>query len=82
MKSVLTFFLLAASLLAGCAQQDEDRYKEKAQVEENAKSKAELDVLNARAKEMEIDLERRHRFYQSISGIYQGTFTTSSGAKF
>ena len=74
MKVILTFLLLANGLLSGCAQQDENKYKEKAQIEENAKTKADLDSLNARAKDMETDLRKRFRFYKGISYKFLGTF--------
>ncbi|OFZ12196.1 MAG: hypothetical protein A2Z20_11295 [Bdellovibrionales bacterium RBG_16_40_8] len=79
MKSIFFFFFIMSVFFVGCAQQDENKFKEKAQIEENAKNKAEQDATNARARKMEADLERRHRFYQSLSGAYTGTFTTASG---
>ena len=82
MKTKIAFFLAATALWGGCAQQDVNKFKEKAQAEENAKTEAGQDAVNAKAKAMEADLQRRHRFYQSLSGSYAGTFTHSSGMKF
>lgn len=66
--------LLAASLLAGCGQDNE-------KISERAKTEA-LGAISAeeeRAKAMEEDLARRHRFYQSVKGTYEGTLTTDAG---
>jgi hypothetical protein len=75
--AALLFTLFGTGILFGCAQQDENRFKEKAQTEESAKTKADIDALSVRAREMERDLRNRYRFYNGISHTYVGSFDIS-----
>lgn len=78
------FWLGAVSLLGGCGQGDE-RLKERAGIEGEISAQKAIEVENlnrsARAKEMEDDLQRRHRFYQALKGIYEGQFTDETGGR-
>lgn len=82
MREIFFVFLFAAFCFGGCAQQDDKRIEDRAELEERVGFKLDQERLIARAKEMEADLERRHRFYQALNGEYSGIYTTSSGVKF
>lgn len=81
MKHTYTLIALVISLW-GCAQQDDNRLRERAELEGKATVQAEQDVLNERVKKMEADLATRHRFYQAINGRYTGHATAPSGLKY
>lgn len=61
-----------------------EQLKVKAFAEGKAAAQAEIAEQNAnlarRAEEMEADLERRQRFYQAVSGSYEGSMQTERGA--
>lgn len=82
MKMMVFVYAFTAVFFAGCAQQDDKRISDRAEIEGRAVNKAEQERLNKLSGEMEADLERRHRFYQAMSGEYSGIFTTASGVKF
>jgi len=68
----------SALLFAGCnAEKSKDKVKEytdiQSQIESGNQVAAERQFLEARAKTMETDLERRQRFYQAISGTFEGS---------
>jgi len=73
MKFILTFFLLCSGLLVGCAQQDEKKFSDRAEVEGRAANKADQEAQNERARLMERDLADRHNFYNALEGVYSGT---------
>lgn len=81
MKHAPMLLILIISFL-GCAQQDDNRLRERAELEGKASVEAEQDVLNERVKKMEADLAIRHRFYQALSGRYMGEATAPSGLKY
>ncbi len=56
---------------------DQARQQGRAQSEEQLS--IENGNLSAKAQRMESDLAKRHRFYQSISGTYEGQLTTEQG---
>ncbi len=64
--------------MLGCANQGSEKIKERAEVEgqaqAQAQAKAERDSQEARAKEMESDLQQRESYYQALSGTYEGKF--------
>ena len=67
------FYVFAITIL-GCAEQSLDKYKERAQAEEEAGRDVENENLARRARAMELDLRKRYKFYTSISNDYQGQF--------
>jgi len=71
---------LPLSLIA-CGDNNNSRLKERAQIEGQAAASAENEVLQARSRELETDLQKRHRFNQAVSGTFQGSFKTSSGTE-
>lgn len=86
-KNIFTKVVLvsaAALVLVGCGQGDE-RLKERAGIESEISAKKSIEVENnnraARAREMEEDLLRRHRFYQALKGTYEGKFADETGAQ-
>lgn len=77
MKILIPFVLL----VAGCAEQNQSKIQERANLEAQETTKAEQEVLMKKAKEMEADLTMRHSFYSTIEGIYQG-FLDADGDKY
>jgi len=72
-KTLLTVFFLSSAIFAGCAQQDEKKFTDRAEAEGRGANKAGQDLLNEKAREMEADLTNRQSFYGAIEGQYQGT---------
>ncbi len=60
----------------GCGTGD-DRLREKAQIESQQsaqnQAKAENERLEKWAEQMEADLDRRHSFFEALTGVYEGT---------
>ncbi|MGE4233365.1 MAG: hypothetical protein AB7F43_08560 [Bacteriovoracia bacterium] len=77
-------FLLLCCLLVGC--QGDDRLKEKANIESKAAAEntvnAENESRNKRAAEMEEDLGKRYRFFQAVSGTFEGVLEVLEHKKF
>ncbi|MCC7442685.1 MAG: hypothetical protein IT285_13705 [Bdellovibrionales bacterium] len=75
--------VLATILVGGCGQGD-DRLVEKAKIEGEAGAEAALTAENenlaTKARAMEADLARLHRFYQAVKGTFEGTLQTEAGA--
>lgn len=76
---------LALSAITGCGTGD-DRLKDKARIEgiESAESQVEAENRNRvrLAEQMEEDLEQRHRFFDAITGSFEGEMLTPDGVKF
>lgn len=81
MKNTLCLMLVLSSLIA-CSKND-DRLKEKAALESESSTASQLKVENQnlaeKAQKMELDLTKRHRFYQSVKGTYEGDIKTNLG---
>ena len=76
MKTVL--LIVSVLFLTACSKGDE-RLKEKTKLESESQLSVENNNLAQKAQAMEKDLARRHRFYQAVKGIYEGTITTDIG---
>lgn len=80
MKTLLATMSLI--LLISCSK-DDNRMKKKAAIEGESTSQSQVRVENAnqtaKAEQMEKDLKRRHRFYQAVKGLYEGSITTNFG---
>ncbi len=74
--------VVLTTLFAGCGQGD-DRLVEKARIEGQAGAESALSAENenlaSKARAMEADLARLHRFYQAVKGTFEGTLTTEAG---
>lgn len=70
-------------ILTACSKND-DRLREKAALESESSTTSQIQVENrnlaSKAEKMEEDLTKRHRFYQSIKGSYEGSMNTSLGS--
>lgn len=75
--NVLIVFAVALGL-SGCADQSVDKYKERAEVEQEGSNNAENQNLAKMAVKMEKDLAKRHLFYESIEGEYEGTMQANN----
>ncbi len=77
------YLVLVPLLAMGCSKGGDNRLKEKAQIESETAAKsqteAELKAQNTRSTEMEEDLAKRHRFFQTVKGAYEGSFQTDLG---
>ncbi len=78
------FALALISLtLVACYDDGSSALKEKAGIEGEAAAQKQLQAENEnlarRAKEMEADLAKRHRFYQAAKGTYEGVLKTEQG---
>ena len=73
------FFLLAVTFLVGACGQNNERLKEKSQMERESQLRVENEGLSKKAEAMETDLTRRHRFYQAVKGVYEGSISTNLG---
>ena len=60
--------------LIGCADQSMDKYKERAEYAQEGANKAENKNIDERAHKMELDLQKRFRFYNGVSNNYVGLF--------
>lgn len=77
-----TLTILSAALVAGltgCDQTDQ-RLIEKARLEGREAAREQIEAENERARQMEADLERRHRFFEALTGIYEGEIRLSDGS--
>jgi len=78
-------FLTAGILLTGCGD-NTDRIKDRAQIEAEANARKQVDAENQyqtkRAEEMELDLARRQRYFDALSGTYEGTYEGFSDKAF
>lgn len=77
LKAIL--FSALAVLTVACGN-DNKRLKEKSRMEGETLTGVENNNLAAKAAAMEIDLARRHRFYQAVKGTYEGTLTGPEGS--
>lgn len=73
----LTVFAVCLGLW-GCADQSVEKFKERAEAEQEGSNNAENDNLANKAVKMEQDLAMRHLFYGSIEGEYEGTMQTEN----
>ena len=72
MRLLLSLFFIVG--LAACDQKSStDSTKERAAAEQEGASKVENDNLAKKAAAMEQDLAKRHNFYASIAGEYEGS---------
>ncbi len=71
--------LIMSTMLAISCSQDNKRLKDKINLESTEQLKVENKGLSAKAEAMEKDLTRRHLFYQSVKGMYEGSISTSDG---
>lgn len=74
---IVMLFTVAIGLL-GCADQSVDKYKERAEAEQEGSNNAENENLAKKAEKMEQDLAKRHFFYASIEGEYEGTMRANN----
>jgi hypothetical protein len=72
----LTGFLL---LITGCNEGGVAALDEQATRQAQKSVEAEHAERVLRAEEMEKDLSARHRFYEGVRGVYEGTVTTDAG---
>lgn len=76
-KTGVSLFGILGFLLVGCQGDEAARLKERASIEsaESAQQQieAEKKYQEERSLEMENDLSQRQRFYQAVSGIYEGS---------
>ncbi|MEW6057107.1 MAG: hypothetical protein AB1540_10875 [Bdellovibrionota bacterium] len=83
MKNLILIALIAL-LSVGCSN-DDDAMAEKARLEGREAAKTQVDAENEnlakRAKAMEDDLSSRQRFYQAVSGIYEGKMRDARNAE-
>ncbi len=83
MKSTLVAVLsLAVIGLGGCADQSEQKFKNRAKAEGEADADANAAAQEKIALKMEADLARLQRFYEGVRGLYKGKVTTPSGRRF
>lgn len=83
MKWMICLAVGGLAFLSGC-QDDVDRLKARTAIESRESADREIEAqkafLDAQAQEMEKDLARRHRFYQAVSGTFEGkAFAPESG---
>ena len=75
MKVVICLMVGGLAFLSGC-QDDVDRLKARTAIESRESADREIEAqkafLEAQAQEMEKDLAKRHRFYQAVSGTFEG----------
>ncbi|MGK5087365.1 hypothetical protein WDW86_07385 [Bdellovibrionota bacterium FG-2] len=70
-----TLFLVVLAILTGCdASKSNDKIKEISNLQSQQQVDAENGYLTKRAAEMEADLTRRYRFYQAVTGTFEGRF--------
>ena len=67
-----------AALLIGCANQGDDRLKEKAGIEGREQAKEEQKILDERSRRMEQDLTERQNFFRALEGLYEGVITETN----
>jgi hypothetical protein len=72
MKSSIFVLSLILGLSIGCADQSVEKFRERAEAEQQGANKVENENLASKASSMERDLTARHRFYSAIEGVYEG----------
>ena len=72
MKYQFLVSMLLATLLWGCAEQDQSKYQKRANLDAQEAVKEEQSAQDRRSLQMEEDLTRLHNLYDAISGEYQG----------
>ncbi len=81
MRTLISLIVITLSLVA-CSKND-NRMKEKAAIESESSTASQLRVENEnqakKAEKMELELAKRHRFYQSVKGTYEGEVQTAIG---
>lgn len=81
MKTTICLLAILTTLMA-CSKND-DRMKEKAALESESSTSSQIRVENEnqanKAEKMELDLTKRHRFYQAVKGTYEGDIKTNLG---
>ena len=76
MRLLISLFFIVG--LAACDQKGStDSTKERAAAEQEGANKAENDNLANKAEVMELDLAKRHNFYSSIEGEYEGSMSAN-----
>lgn len=75
----ITIFVTLLILLTACGNNDK-RLKQKSRTERESQMIVENQGLAKKAEAMENDLAKRHRFYQAVKGIYEGTIDTNVGS--
>jgi hypothetical protein len=75
----ITIIVSLLVLLAACGNGNE-RLKEKSEIESESQLRVENEGLAKKAEAMEIDLAKRHKFYQAVKGIYEGSIETNIGS--
>lgn len=71
---------LAAGSMVGCnSTKSDEKIKDIAGIQGEAQANAGWEVLDARSRAMEADLETRQRFYQALEGTYEGALRLSQG---
>ena len=81
-KTLVALLVISGSLFfAGCSKENDGRMTEKANIEGEAQAQGQRKAEALRALEMETDLTKRQRFYQGLSGTFNGTIKSvqSSG---
>ncbi|MES2965300.1 MAG: hypothetical protein V4760_15545 [Bdellovibrionota bacterium] len=81
MKNLFLIIGVVAAI-AGCAEQSEQKYKDKAALEAKAGAEGETAETNRRAQQMEADLARIQNFFEAVKGTFEGTMQTPSGSRF
>lgn len=73
------FLTLPLFSILGCQENEEAEFKERTSSAGKYDMQGGFEAENERAKLMEADLARRHRFFQAIKGTYEGSFQTEAG---
>ncbi len=76
MKNFLVFVSLLISLF-GCANQDKEKFKDRANAEATEVNEVEQAALDERARKAQLELEARGRFYNAVAGRFEGEFQSS-----
>lgn len=79
MKLLLMFAMLLTLIACDDSQDIAESLKTQSEVSSQAEIQAANQNLRNRANEMELDLARRHRFYQAVKGRYEGSLQTNFG---
>jgi hypothetical protein len=73
--------VLGLVVLAGCQDKDMSSISETAGLQAQKQIELENQNRGIRVLEMESDLSNRHRFFQGVKGVYEGTFQTEAGTR-
>lgn len=71
--------LILPLIALGCAEQSEQKYKDRAALEGKAGAEGETAETNKRAQQMERDLARIQNLFEGVSGTFSGEMRTPSG---